>query len=106
MRIYRPRDVLQFWEETSEVIKPLWKPLLLNHRAMKRILKFESNQIKVAIRRNKKLDSVLEDLIQQSIKKEDFNRRQNPFLDSVEKQESTSKIENREREGRRWGRTF
>ena len=73
---------------------------------MKRILKFESNQIKVAIRRNKKLDSVLEDLIQQSIKKEDFNRRQNPFLDSVEKQESTSKIENREREGRRWGRTF
>ena len=73
---------------------------------MKRILKFESDQIKVAIRRNKKLDAVLEDLIQQSIKKEDFNRRQNPFLDSVEKQESTSKIENREREGRRWGRTF
>lgn len=106
MRIYRPRDVLQFWEETYEVLKPLWKPLFLNHRAMKRILKFESDQIKVAIRRNKKLDAVLEDLIQQSIKKEDFNRRQNPFLDSVEKQESTSKIENREREGRRWGRTF
>jgi len=106
MRIYRSKDVLQFWEETYEVLKPIWRPLFLNHRAMKGILKFESDQIKVAIRRNKKLENVLEDLIEQSIKKDDFSKRQNPFRDSVDTHKSTSKIENRERAGKRWGRTF
>ena len=106
MRLYRPRDVLQFWEETYEALKPVWKPLFLNHRAMKRILKFDSDQIKVAIRRSKKLDDILEDLIEQSIKKDDFGRKQNPFFDTNAPRDSASKIENRERDGNRWGRTF
>ena len=106
MRIYRPKDVLNFWEEIYGELKTVWKPLFLNHRAMRKILKFDSDQIKVAIRRNKKLENVLEDLIEQSIKKEDFSKRQNPFINSVDTHKSTSKIENREREGKRWGRTF
>ena len=44
MRIYRPKDVLQFWEETYGVLKPIWKPLFLNHGAMKKILKYNSDK--------------------------------------------------------------
>ncbi len=106
MRIYRPKDVLHFWEETYEPLKPVWKPLFLNHKSMKKILNYNTDQIKVAIRRNKKLEDVLADLIEQSIKKEDFDRKQNPFFDANAIQESVSKIENRERDGNRWGRTF
>jgi len=106
MRIYRPIDVLQFWEETYEVLAPKWKSKFIHHKAIKKILKYNSDQIKVAIRRNKRLNAVLEDLIQQTIKKEDFLRKQNQFYDANQKERSSSKIENREREGNRWGRSF
>lgn len=106
MRIHRPIDVLQFWEETYEVLEPKWKQKFIEHKAMKRILKYKSDQIKVAIRRNKRLDNVLGDLIQQADKKEDFLRKQNQFYDANQRERSSSKIENREREGNRWGRSF
>lgn len=106
MRIYRPKDVLQFWEETYGVLKPIWKPLFINHRAMKKILKYNSDKIKVAIRRNKRLDEVLEDLLLQDVKKEAFERQQNQFYDANQKDVPLSKIESREREGKRWGRSF
>jgi hypothetical protein len=41
---------------------------------MRKILKFDSDQIKVAIRRNKKLDMVLQDLEAQSEDKEEFDK--------------------------------
>lgn len=106
MRIYRPKDVLQFWEETYGVLKPIWKPLFLNHGAMKKILKYNSDKIKVAIRRNKRLDDVLEDLILQGVKKDAFERQQNQFYDANQKDVPLSNIESRELEGKRWGRSF
>lgn len=89
MRIYRSKDVLNFWEETYGELKTVWKPLFLNHRAMRKILKFDSDQIKVAIRRNKKLDMVLQDLEAQNINKEEFDRKQNPFYDANKGKESS-----------------
>ena len=82
MRIHKPSEVLNFWEEIHGEFKPLWKPLFLHHRAMKRILEFQSDQIKVAIRRNKKLDLVLQDLEMQAANQEEFDRKQNPFFDA------------------------
>lgn len=82
MRIHKPSEVLEFWEEIHGEFKPVWKSLFLHHRAMKRILEFQSDQIKVAIRRNKKLDLVLQDLEMQAANQEDFDRKQNPFFDA------------------------
>ena len=82
MRIHKPSEVLNFWEEIHGEFKPLWKPLFLHHKAMKRILEFQSDQIKVAIRRNKKLDLVLQDLEMQAANQEEFARKQNPFFDA------------------------
>ena len=82
MRIHKPSEVLSFWEEIHGEFKPLWKPLFLHHKAMKRILEFQSDQIKVAIRRNKKLDLVLQDLEMQAANQEEFDRKQNPFFDA------------------------
>jgi len=82
MRIHKPSEVLNFWEEIHGEFKPLWKPLFLHHKAMKRILEFQSDQIKVAIRRNKKLDLVLQDLEMQAANQEEFDRKQNPFFDA------------------------
>ena len=82
MRINNSQHVLQFWEEVYGEFKPVWKPLFLHHPAMKKILKYRSDQIMVAIRRNKKLDQILMDLENQSIVKETFDRKENPFYDA------------------------
>jgi|688.fasta_scaffold164203_2 ribosomal protein L17 len=105
MRIHNSEEVLKFWEEIYGTLEPKWKTKFLYHPCMKAILKHQSDNIKVAIRRNKELANVLEDLINQGAKKESFDRKQNPFRESQSDQ-SLSKIERREKDGSRWGRSF
>ena len=74
MRIHNPEEVLAFWEEIYGPLEPYWKNKFLKHPSMKGILKNQSDSIKVAIRRNKKLSKVLDDLHKQAADKEDFFR--------------------------------
>ena len=105
MRIHNSEEVLKFWEEIYGTLEPKWKTKFLYHPCIKGILKHQSDNIKVAIRRNKELANVLEDLLNQGSKKESFDRKQNPFRESQSDQ-SLSKIERREKDGGRWGRSF
>jgi hypothetical protein len=72
---------------------------------MSEILKFESDKIKVAVRRNQKLIDVLKDLQNQELKKEEFLDKYDRYRNSREINIG-SKIENRERESGRWFRRF
>ena len=72
---------------------------------MKEILKHPSENIEVAIRRNKKLKDVLDDLRKQVDKKEEFLDKYDKYRNSRDTS-SGSKIESREKEGGRWGRSF
>jgi hypothetical protein len=105
MRIHNAQEVLDFWEEIYGKLDQKWQVKFLRHPCMKSILKHQSDNIKVAIRRNQKLNDVLDDLESQKIKKETFDRKVNPYFDSVP-DASESKIERREKDGGRWGRTF
>jgi hypothetical protein len=105
MRIHNPEEVLAFWEEIYGPLEPSWRNKFLKHPSMKAILKNQSDNIKVAIRRNKKLSEVLDDLHNQKVNKEAFDIKQNPFYESRQ-EESSSKIERREKDGGRWGRSF
>jgi hypothetical protein len=53
-----------------------------------------------------KLIDVLKDLQNQARRKEEFDRKQNPFYDANQRDEPSSKIEKREQEGGRWGRSM
>jgi hypothetical protein len=106
MRIHNSNELLVFWAEIYGGLKPAWKKAFLKHPAIKEILSYQSEQIKVAVRRNQKLDDVLKDLHHQAQRKEEFDRKQNPFYDANQGDESPSKIEQREIEGGRWGRSF
>jgi len=105
MRIHNAEEVLAFWEEIYGQLESSWKNKFLKHPSMKEILKHQSDNIKVAIRRNKKLSEVLDDLNNQKASKEAFDRKHNPFYESQQDQ-SSSKIERREKDGGRWGRSF
>jgi len=105
-RIHNPQTLLEFWEQIHGELKPKWRTKFLQHSAIKAILTFSSDQIKVAIRRRVKLNDVLDDLKDQSKRKEEFDRKQNPFYDANSRNESSSKIERRELESGRWGRTL
>ena len=105
MRIHNSEEVLAFWEEMHGALDPKWKKAFLTHPSMKGILKHQSDNIKVAIRRNIQLSNVLEDLLSQGDNKEAFVKKQNPFHESQQDQ-SSSKIERREKDGGRWGRSF
>jgi hypothetical protein len=105
MRIHNPEEVLAFWEEVYGHLDSSWKTKFLKHPAMKGILKHQSDNIKVSIRRNKKLSEVLEDLLNQGREKAAFDMKLNPFHESQQDQ-SLSKIERREKDGGRWGRSF
>ena len=105
MRIHNQEEVLAFWEEIYGPLESSWKNKFLKHPSMKGILKHQSDNIKVAIRRNKKLSDVLDDLHKQGVNKEAFDRKHNPFHESQQDQ-SLSKIERREKDGGRWGRSF
>ena len=105
-RIHDSKELLVFWEEIYGGLKPVWKRTFLGHSAIQGILSYTSEQIMVAVRRNQKLNDVLTDLHHQAQRKEEFDRKQNPFHDSKQGHESSSKIERREKEGGRWGRSF
>lgn len=105
-RIHNPQTLLEFWEQIHGELKPKWRAKFLHHSAVKVILTFSSDQIKVAIRRRVKLNDVLDDLKDQAKRKEEFDRKQNPFYDANIKDQSNSKIERREKESGRWGRSF
>ena len=105
MRIQNAQDVLKFWEEVHGTLDAKWIVEFLKHQTIRFILNHDSDKIKVALRRNQKLEEVLIDLENQVTKKEDFDRQINPYYDSKQ-YESQSKIEQREKDGGRWGRTF
>jgi len=105
-RIHNPQTLLEFWEQIHGELKPKWRTKFLQHSAVKPILTFSSDQIKVAIRRAVKLNDVLGDLKDQATRKEEFDRKQNPFYDANSRNESSSKIERRELESGGWGRTL
>ena len=105
-RIHNSKELLVFWEEIYGGLKPVWKRTFLAHSAIQGILSYKSEQIMVAVRRNQKLNDVLKDLHHQAQRKGEFDRKQNPFHDSKQGHESQSKIERREIEGGRWGRSF
>ena len=105
-RIHNSKELLVFWEEIYGGLKPVWKRAFLGHSAIQGILSYKSEQIMVAVRRNQKLNDVLKDLHHQAQRKEEFDRKQNPFHDSKQGHESPSKIERREIEGGRWGRRY
>ena len=105
MNINKPTDLLIFWQEIYGELENKWHNKFLRDKSIKEILTHPTDSIKVAVRRNKKLIEILTDLRNQVDKKE-------AFLDKFDKYrnsrgvETGSKIESREREGKRWGRTF
>jgi hypothetical protein len=105
VRIYKPEHILAFWQETYEVLESKWHKVFLKDPSIREILKFDSDKIKVAIRRNKKLKEILEDLRLQAVKNEEFLDKWDPYRKSREDTRG-SKIERREEEGGRWGRKF
>ena len=106
MRIHNQQELLEFWEQVHGDLKVELKKGIINNSTIKQILAFESDHIKVAIKRNAGLIDVLRDLQDQAKRKEDFDRKQNPFYDANLRDEPSSKIEKREQEGGRWGRRF
>ena len=74
-RIHNPQTLLEFWEQVHGELKPKWRAKFLQHSAVKAILTFNSDQIKVAIRRGVKLNDVLGDLKDQAKRKEEFDRK-------------------------------
>jgi hypothetical protein len=105
MNIRKPSDLLQFWQEVHGQLDIKWQKVFLKEKAVKEILSHKSDNIKVAVRRNKKLKDILNDLRNQLEKKEQFLDKFDKYRNSREV-ETGSKIENREREGKRWGRSF
>jgi len=105
VNIRKPADLLAFWQEVYGELDTKWHGEFLRDKSVKEILTHPTDNIKVAVRRNKRLVEILSDLRNQVDKKE-------AFLDKYDKHRNSrktytgSKIEEREREGKRWGRTF
>ena len=72
---------------------------------MKDILKQRPERIAVAVRRNAKLHQVLEDLYAQDNRTQEFLDQYYPYRDA-QPEELGSRIEQREKDGGRWGRRF
>jgi len=105
MNIKKPADLLAFWQEIHGELDTKWHKEFLKDKSVKEILSHPTDNIKVAVRRNKKLVEILSDLRNQVDKKEAFLDKYDKYRNSRETN-TGSKIEEREREGKRWGRTF
>lgn len=105
MSIKKPVDLLAFWQEVHGELDAKWHKEFLKDKSIKEILTHRTDNIKVAVRRNKKLAEILSDLRNQVDKKEEFLDKYDKYRNSREVN-AGSKIEEREREGKRWGRTF
>jgi hypothetical protein len=110
-----PEDVLVAWQESHGHLDAKWKQSFLKHPTMKEILSNLDEHIAVAIRRNKKLIDIVEDLRNQELKLAEFTRNIHPHSTNIERgggiagriEDTTrSKIESREKESGRWGRTY
>ena len=109
MPIRSSEDLLHFWEECYGNLDAKWQKVFLGQSILKEILKFQENQIMVAVRRNKKLKDVLEDLHQQEFAKDEFKRKMNPYFESYEDRGESPlpKVEGGWlRYGGRWKRQF
>ena len=105
MNIQKPSDLLAFWQELYGELDAKWHGVFLRDKSVREILTHTSDHIKVAVLRNKKLSEILQDLREQEDKNEAFLDKYDRYRNS-RKREFGSKIENRERESKRWGRTF
>ena len=105
MNINKPADLLAFWQEIHGQLDNKWHQKFLKDKLIKEILNHPTDNIKVAVRRNRKLLEILDDLRNQVDKKEAFLDKYDKYRNSREG-ETGSKIESRDREGKRWGRTF
>ncbi len=105
MNMKTRHDVLIFWQEIHGELSDKWQRTFLKDPSLKQILLFPNEHIKVAIRRNRKLREILKDLQNQEVKQEEFLDKYDKYRNSRQV-DTGSKIESREREGKRWGRTF
>lgn len=105
MNIKSAENLLEFWQEIYGELDSSEQRQFLKDGAIGEILTHPTENIKVAVRRNKLLIDVLKDLQLQVEKKEAFLETYDKYRNSREP-EPKSKIENREREGERWGRTY
>lgn len=79
MKISTAQDLLSFWELNHEKLSAKYQEQFLNHPAVKNILVFESYDIKIAIKRNKKLVDALDEL-------KDQKRRRDPHKIRVDRE--------------------
>jgi hypothetical protein len=105
LNIKKPADLLAFWQEVHGELDVKWHKTFLKDKSITEILTHPTDNIKVAVRRNKTLAEILSDLRAQVMKKEEFLDKYDKHRNSREVN-TGSKIEEREREGKRWGRTF
>ena len=77
-------DVLGFWQECHGELTNRWKALFVSDPKIDQIIRFGSSEaIMVAIKRNRKLTDILEDLKMQDEKTSNFNNIENPFSNSI-----------------------
>jgi len=70
MRIHNQKELLEFWEQVHGKLKEELKKAVINNSTITQILTFDSDHIKVAIKRNAELNDVLRDLQDQTKRKE------------------------------------
>jgi hypothetical protein len=106
LRVSKPLELLLFWEQVhGKLDNEEWRALFLNHECIKDILKNKQERILVAVRRNTKLHEILEDLYKQDDRHQEFLEKYYPYRNS-QPDELQSRIEQRERDSKRWGRRF
>lgn len=70
MKISTAQDLLEFWEQNYEKLSSGYQERFLNHPAVKEILAFDTYDIRIAIKRNKKLSLALKELKNQKRNRE------------------------------------
>lgn len=86
-RIWKPMDFLDFWQECHGKLHPKWQRAFLQDPRVNQLCKHEvTENLLVAIRRNKKISDVLKDLENQSLKYSEFQNKLNPWKDSIPEQ--------------------
>ena len=106
MNIRKPEDLLAAWENVhGKLESDVLRKRFLEHECLADILKQRPERIAVAVRRNAKLHDVLQDLYAQDNRLEEFLDKYYPYRNS-QPEVLGSKVEQRERDGGRWGRKF
>ena len=77
-------DILSFWQECHGDLTNRWAAYFISDPKVAQILRFGSDEsIMVAIKRNKKLSDILEDLHLQDERTSNFKNTENPFTNSI-----------------------